>query len=100
VSAGWASRPRAPLSIAIRTTYGSRPIQFAHDEVRSIFSATAWRLSEIMRDVMRWICPDYADAAEAEPTAMLAWNKSAAMIMHRGELALALPWCGPSSTPC
>lgn len=67
----------------------SRSIGFFHDEFlnehpRSIASDAAKRVSEVMRDVMRWYCPDYADAAEAEPTLMVAWDKRASKISHRG----------------
>lgn len=73
---------------------GSRIPVFQHDELigehpASVASDAAWRISEVMRDVMRWRCPDLADAAEAEPTLMPAWYKGAERIDHRGRLA---PW--------
>lgn len=74
--------------------YGSRIPLFAHDE---LIGEHPWemqhdaptRISEIMRDTMRWYCPDLADAAVAEPTTMLRWDKRAEKVVHRGRLA---PW--------
>lgn len=68
---------------------GSRSIGFFHDEFlnehpKAIASDASKRVSELMRDVMRHYCPDYADAAEAEPTLMLAWDKRATKIAHDG----------------
>lgn len=67
--------------------------QIKSDEViaehpASIASDAAFRLSEVMRDCLRWYCPDYADAV-AKPTLMPCWSKSAAMIIHNDTL---IPW--------
>lgn len=74
--------------------YGSHNPVFQHDEVivehpRSIAHEAAMRISEIMRDVMRWYCPDLADAAEAEPTLMEKWFKGAEKVVHNDRL---VPW--------
>lgn len=74
--------------------YGSRIPIFAHDELigehpASIAHEASTRISEIMRDCMRYVCPDLADAAEAEPTLMPAWYKSASKVVHNGRL---VPW--------
>lgn len=72
----------------------SRAIGFLHDEFlsehpESVASDACRRISEVMVDKMRWICPDYADAAEAEPCLMYAWSKSAAMVVHNDNV---VPW--------
>jgi hypothetical protein len=74
--------------------WGSRIPGFFHDELfgehpESVASDAAWRISEIMRDTMRWYCPDYADAAEAEPTLMECWDKRASKVVHNDRL---VPW--------
>jgi hypothetical protein len=74
--------------------YGSRTPVFQHDEIigehpRSMAHDASTRIAEVMRDVMRWYCPDLADAAEAEETLMEAWFKSAEKVVHRGRL---VPW--------
>jgi hypothetical protein len=74
--------------------YGSRIPAFAHDELigehpRSVGHEAATRISEVMRDVMRWRCPDLAPAAKAEPTLMNEWSKGAEKVVHRGRL---VPW--------
>ena len=74
--------------------FASRIPGFFHDELfgehpSDQASDAAWRISEIMRDVMRWYCPDYADAAEADPTLMVCWDKRASKVMHGGRL---VPW--------
>lgn len=68
---------------------------FAHDELlgdhpRSIGHEAATRTSEILRDVLRWRCPDLADAAEAEPTLMNAWSKQAECV--RDANGRLVPW--------
>ena len=73
---------------------GSRIPGFFHDELlgehpRSKAHDAATRISEVMRDVMRWYCPDLAGAAKAEPTLMKRWYKSAEKVVHRGRL---VPW--------
>lgn len=74
--------------------YGSRIPLFAHDELLGdhpleMSHDGPMRISEVMRDCMRWVCPDLADAAEAEPTTMFKWDKRASKVMHRGRL---VPW--------
>lgn len=75
--------------------YGSRIPIFAHDELigehrRSIGHECATRISEVMRDSLRWVCPDMADAAEAEPTLMNRWDKRAACV--RDANGRLIPW--------
>jgi len=82
--------------------FRSRSIGFFHDEFlnehpRSIASDACKRVSEIMRDVMRWYCPDYADAAEAEPTLMTAWDKRATKISHGGVIQIWTPDHNPKT---
>lgn len=82
--------------------YGSRIPGFYHDELfgehpTSMASDGAWRISEIMGDVMRWYCPDYADAAEAEPTLMPCWDKRAAKVIHNDRLAIWTPKHDPKT---
>ena len=74
--------------------FGSRIPVFQHDEVigehpASIAHEAATRIAEIMRDVMRWYCPDLAEAAEAEETLMLKWLKGAEKVVHGGRI---VPW--------
>ncbi len=96
--------PRMMYENSLRSEYAgkespllrSRSIGFFHDEFlnehpRAVASDASKRVSEIMRDVMRWYCPDYADAAEAEPTLMLAWNKAATKVVHNGEIVVWTP---------
>ncbi len=76
--------------------FGSRSIGFFHDEFlsehpASVGSDASKRISEIMRDTMRHYCPDYADAAEAEPTLMQAWDKRASKIVHKGVIQVWTP---------
>jgi hypothetical protein len=86
--------------------FRSRSIGFFHDELlnehpRAVASDAAQRVSEIMRDVMRWYCPDYADAAEAEPTLMEAWDKRATKIVHNGVVQVWTPDHDPKAcTAC
>lgn len=73
---------------------GSHIPGFMHDEMigehpLSMASDGAWRISEVMRDCMRYICPDLADAAVAEPTLMPCWSKGAEKLVHSGRL---IPW--------
>jgi hypothetical protein len=87
---------RSEFACAESPLLGSRSVGFFHDELlnehpASVASDAAKRVSEIMRDVMRWYCPDYADAAEAEPTLMAAWDKRASMIVHRGTVQVWTP---------
>ena len=74
--------------------YGSRAIGFLHDEFLnehpiSVASDASRRVSEVMVDKMRWICPDYADAAAVDPTLMFAWCKAAAKVEHNDQI---VPW--------
>ena len=74
--------------------YGSRIPAFFHDELlgehpESVAHEAATRISEVMRDCLRWYCPDVADAAEAEPTLIGRWDKRAEKVVHRGRL---VPW--------
>lgn len=74
--------------------YGSRIPVMAHDEFIGEHPPGMWhdgatRISEVMRDCLRYICPDLADACEAEPTLMLEWAKGAAKVVHNGRL---VPW--------
>lgn len=76
--------------------FGSRAPGFYHDEVFATHpevqgADAAWRISEIMRDTMRWMCPTHADAAIAEPTLMGPWNKAAAKVIHGGKLVVWEP---------
>jgi len=75
---------------------GSRSVGFFHDELLNehpiaVASDASKRVSEIMRDTMRWYCPDYADAAEAEPTLMRCWDKRATKILHKGVVQVWTP---------
>lgn len=61
---------------------GSKPIAPFHDEIfaehpLSMAVDGAMRISEIMRDAFRWVCPDMADGVGADPTIMERWWKSA-----------------------
>jgi hypothetical protein len=74
--------------------YGSHIPAFQHDEMlgehpRSVAHEGAMRISEVMRDKMRYRCQDVADAAEAEPTLMPRWYKSATKVVHADRL---VPW--------
>lgn len=74
--------------------YGSRIPVFAHDELigehpLAMGHDAAMRISEVMRDCMRFVCPNLADAAEAEPTLMPAWYKQASKVIHDDRL---IPW--------
>lgn len=62
--------------------FGSHVIAFQHDELlcehpESIAHDAAMRVSEIMRDELRYYCPDLAAACKAEPTLMRRWFKGA-----------------------
>lgn len=83
--------------------YGSKAPGFFHDEVfavhpRSVAPEAATRNAEIMRDFMRHVCPDYADAVVADPALQYAWNKAAVNVMHGGRLAIWTP--GHDSKSC
>jgi len=74
--------------------FGSKAIGFFHDEFLnehpvSVASDAARRVAEVMVDKMRWICPDYADAAAVDPTLMWCWSKNAAKVEHNG---IIVPW--------
>lgn len=74
--------------------FRSRIPGFFHDELLgehpiSMASDGAWRISEVMRDCLRRVCPDLADGVEAEPTLMPCWTKGAEKIVHAGRL---IPW--------
>jgi hypothetical protein len=76
--------------------YGSKIPGFFHDELFgmhpfSVAGDAACRISEIMRDYMRMVCPDYADAAVVEPTLQGPWNKSASPVWHKGKLVVWTP---------
>lgn len=84
--------------------FGSRIPAFQHDELlgthpRSVAADAATRISEVMRDVMRYRCPDMADAAEAEPTIMEKWFKGAEKVVHRGRLDVWRPGHDPKTCP-
>jgi hypothetical protein len=71
--------------------FGSRIPVFQHDELigehpRSVASEGALRISEVMRDKLRYRCPDLADAAAAEPTLMEKWFKGAEITWQHGLL--------------
>jgi hypothetical protein len=74
---------------------GSRVIVFQHDEIiaehpESVAHDAATRISEIMRDTMRWYCPDVAATCGAEPTLMRRWYKQAEKVTDSsGRL---VPW--------
>ncbi len=75
--------------------FGSRIPGFFHDELlgehpRSVAHDAATRMSDVMRDCMRHVCPDLADAAEAEPTLMNEWHKAAACV--RDSNGRLIPW--------
>lgn len=76
--------------------FGSKDPGFFHDEVfavhpRDMAPDAATRNAEVMRDCMRYVLPDYADAVVAEPALQYAWNKSAANVVHGGKLAIWTP---------
>ncbi len=86
---------RSEFAGAESPLYGSRVIVFQHDELiaehpESIAHEAATRISEIMRDEMRWYCPDLADAAKAEPTLMRRWYKGAECV--RDASGRLVPW--------
>lgn len=73
--------------------YGSRTILFAHDELvgeihRSRMSEGVQRISDIMVEQMRGVCPDVL--IEAEPTLMTRWYKQAELM--RDEAGNVIPW--------
>lgn len=75
--------------------YGSRPVGFFHDELfiehpEDQAHDGATRTSEIMRDVMRWACPDVAATCAADPTLMRAWFKQAECT--RDKSGRLIPW--------
>lgn len=75
--------------------YGSRPVGFFHDELfaehpLSMLHDGATRISEVMRDCMRFVCPDVAETADAEPTVMERWYKMAECT--RDENGKLIPW--------
>lgn len=62
--------------------YGSRIIVFQHDELipehpEELASDAAIRVSEVMVEALRLLCPDLYDACEAEPTLMRRLYKGA-----------------------
>ena len=67
--------------------YGSRVIVMQHDEIiaehrEDIAHEAASRISEIMRDKLRWYCPDLADAVSVDPTLMRRWIKGAECVRN------------------
>jgi len=75
--------------------YGSRVIVFQHDELiaehpESIAHEAASRISEVMRDELRYYCPDLAAACGAEPTLMRRWLKNAECV--RDANGRLIPW--------
>lgn len=83
--------------------YGSRPIGFFHDEVflehdLAIAHDAATRTSDIMRDCIRYVCPDVGATAGAEPTLMPVWFKQAECVRDEdGRLVLWRPKIGPDA---
>lgn len=67
---------------------------FAHDELigehpRSIAHEASLRISECMEAALRYVCPDLADAVEAEQTLMEEWVKAASKVVHSDRV---VPW--------
>lgn len=77
--------------------FGSRPILFAHDEIiaehhEAVAHEGATRISEIMGDCIRYVCPDVAKTAGADPTLMPRWIKGAEEVRDdNGRLMLWKP---------
>lgn len=62
--------------------YGSRPIMLAHDETiaehpESVAHDAATRVSEVMVEALRFMCPELSKAVKAEPTLMRRLYKGA-----------------------
>ncbi len=75
--------------------YGSRPTGSFHDEALvehpiSMGHDGAMRVSEAMRDCMRYVCPDVAETAEATPTLMPRWYKQAEPVYD--DAGRLIPW--------
>lgn len=67
---------------------------FAHDELlgehpRGEAHDGSTRITEVMVDVMRYYCPDVADAAKVDPTLMNEWTKGADKVVHDDRV---VPW--------
>ena len=74
--------------------YGTRPIVVVHDEIVAEapldrLHAAAFRMSDVMRDVMRSYLPDVH--VHIEPAAMAYWCKNAEMVLKDGVLQLWEP---------
>lgn len=76
---------------------GSRAIDLKHDEIiaehpESVAPEAATRVSEIMVEAMRFMCPELAPAAKAEPTLMRFLAKEASPVYDaNGRLAVWEP---------
>lgn len=89
----WNSVP-SPYAGMQSPLFGSRLPIFAHDELlgehpRSMGHDASTRIAHVMLDVMRYVCPDLAQAAEVKPTLMAAWDKRAEMVVHNDRV---VPW--------
>ncbi len=76
--------------------FGSRPIMLAHDETiaehpESVAHDAATRVSEIMVEGLRFMCPDLAPACKAEPTLMRHMLKNAQPVYKEGRLQVWEP---------
>lgn len=74
--------------------FGSYLPVFAHDEIigdhpLAIAHEASLRLSEVMEAALRYVCPDLADAVEAEQTLMWEWVKQASKVVHDDRV---VPW--------
>ncbi len=73
--------------------YGSKPLAPWHDEIfaehpKAMLVDGAQRISEVMRDVFAYVCPDMAPKVGADPTIQERWYKSAEPVYRNalGEL--------------
>ena len=74
--------------------FGTRVLLMPHDELFVEADAeqaheAAMRLQVVMEESLKEICPDLADAAEAEPVIMPRWFKGAEQVWEEGRL---VPW--------
>lgn len=82
---------------------GSRPIVLQHDEIIAEHPIPmghdgSSRISEIMGDAFRWVCPDVAAKVGATPTLMPRWYKAAEPVRDAsGRLQPWLPRIGPDA---
>lgn len=74
--------------------FGSRPIMLAHDETiaehpEDLAHDASHRVSEIMVEALRFMCPDLSKAVKADPALMRKWYKGVEPVYVNGRL---VPW--------